>query len=127
MDMKIFGASEKALQLCEDRAVTLSSNVVNASTPNYKARDFDFYQAMQSANMAQYKLTQTNSKHLEPGNEIGGQQLKYRVPMQASLDGNTVDPDIERKNFIENALRYQVNLTFVKNDSDQLVKAFKGE
>lgn len=127
MDMKIFGASEKALQLCEDRAVTLGANVVNASTPHYKARDFDFYQAMQSSNTAQYKLMQTNAKHLEPANEIGGQQLKYRVPMQSSLDGNTVDPEIERKNFLENALRYQVNLTFVKNDSDQLIQAIKGE
>lgn len=127
MDMKIFGASERALQLCEDRAVTLSSNVTNAATPKYKARDFDFYQAMQSANINQYKLTQTNAQHIEPNNEVDGAKLKYRVPMQSSLDGNTVDPEIERKNFIENALRYQVNLTFIKNDSDQLIKSIRGE
>lgn len=126
MDMKVFGVADKALQLCEDRAVTLSSNVTNAATPKYKARDFDFYKAMQSAN-TEYKLTQTNAHHLEPTNEVDGQQLKYRVPMQASLDGNTVDPEIERKNFIENALRYQVNLTFIKNDSDQLIKSIRGE
>ena len=50
----------------------------------------------------------------------------YRVPMQTSMDGNTVDENIERKNFIENSLRYQVSLTFIQNESAELMKAIKG-
>ena len=122
MDMKIFGISEQALQVCESRAVTLTNNIVNSSTPNYKARDIDFHQVMQNAGQ-HYAMSQTNAGHLPATNEIDGGRLQYRIPMQDSLDNNTVDPEIERKNFIENALRYQVNLTFIKNESDKLTKA----
>ncbi|VVC77095.1 Flagellar basal body rod protein FlgB [Aquicella siphonis] len=122
----IFGVSEKALQLTEERSVMLTNNLVNSSTPHYKARDIDFHQALQDANQA-YSLNRTNPNHIEPENQVSGQPILYRVPMQMSLDGNTVDDEIERKNFIENALRYQVSLTFVQNKSDELMKAIKGE
>lgn len=130
---KVFGISERALQLCEDRSVLLSNNVVNSSTPNYKARDIDFQKLMhdEATNQTQTSssmLAVTNPNHLQiEGGTAGGEPVLYRVPMQQSLDGNTVDEDIARKDFIENALRYQVNLTFIQNKSDQLMKAIKGE
>ena len=125
---KIFGASEKALQLCEDRSVLLSNNVVNSATPHYKARDIDFQKLMQqeASNQASI-LTTTSANHFQASDLSGGESAQYRVPMQKSMDGNTVDEDIERKDFLENAIRYQVNLTFVQNKSDQLLKAIKGE
>lgn len=126
MDSKIFGVSEKALQVCESRSVLLTNNIVNASTPHYKARDIDFNKALQDANQA-YSLAATNKKHLSASGQTGGAKIMYRVPNQVSLDGNTVDDEIERKNFIENALRYQVGLTFVRSESDQILKALKGE
>jgi len=126
MDSKLFGLSEQALQLSESRAVMLTNNLVNSSTPHYKARDIDFNKAMQNANQ-DYSLQITNPNHIQAQNSVGGQKVLYRIPMQMALDGNTVDEDIERKNFIENALRYQVNLTFIQNKSDELVKAMKGE
>lgn len=122
----IFGVSEKAMQVCEDRAVMLTNNLVNSSTPHYKAKDLDFHKALEDANSA-YSLNETNKSHIEADGQFGGNQVKYRIPMQMSMDGNTVDDDIERKNFIENALRYQVNLTFVQNKTDELMKAMKGE
>lgn len=122
----IFGISGKALQLTEDRSVMLANNLVNSSTPNYKAKDIDFTQAMQNANQM-YALDRTHSNHINVTNQAGGERMLYRVPMQMSLDGNTVDSEIERKNFIENALRYQVSLTFIQNKSDELMKAIKGE
>ena len=124
---KLFGVSEKALQLCEDRAVMLTSNIVNSSTPNYKARDIDFQKALATAGKDSTAMQVTNPNHLVPANQVNGSTAGYRVPMQSSLDGNTVDDEIERKNFIENALHYQVNLTFVHNKTSELMKAIKGE
>lgn len=132
MDDSIFGVSGKALQLCEQRAVLLTDNIVNSSTPHYKARDIDFHKMLRdTTNMTQSdSMLTTNAHHIVPDNsntEINKQNALYRVPMQKSLDGNTVDEDIERKSFIENSLRYQVNLTFVQNESSQLMKAIKGD
>lgn len=122
----IYGVSEQGLKLCEERAVMLTNNIVNSSTPHYKARDFDFHKALQGIN-ASPTLQTTHSSHIPLSQEVsGGVTSQYRVPMQMQLDGNTVDEEIERKNFIENALRYQVNLTFVQNKTEQVMKAIKG-
>ena len=126
---KIFGASEKALQLCEDRAVLLSNNVVNSATPNYKARDIDFQKLVhQEIDNQSSTLAMTNPLHLQGSQDtVGGEPVMYRVPMQKSADGNTVDEEIERKDFISNALKYKVSLTFIQTKTDQLSKAIKGE
>ena len=124
----IFGLSEKALSLCEDRSILLSNNVVNSSTPNYKARDIDFQKLLkqEESNQASSLVT-SNPNHLQGNEQLNGQPLLYRVPMQKNMDGNTVDENIERKDFIQNAMNYQVNLTFIQNKADQLMKAIKGE
>ena len=129
MEDSIFGVSEKALALCEDRSVLLTNNIVNGSTPHYKARDIDFQKMLKDQqNNESSALLTTNPNHLKGINELSeGEPTLYRVPMQKSMDGNTVDEEIERKNFIENALHYQVNLTFVQYQTDQLMKSIKGE
>lgn len=123
-DNSIFGLSERAMQLCEDRTVLLTNNIVNSSTPNYKARDIDFHKLVKEAGESDSSL-----KTGHPGmiSTQGSEPTMYRIPMQKSMDGNTVDEEIERKNFIENAIHYQVNLTFIQNKADQLSKAIKGE
>lgn len=127
MGNDIFGVSEKALQLCESRAVMLTNNIVNSSTPNYKARDIDFHKILKDVNQTG-SLVATDPHHLKTGSSgINGANTMYRVPMQISMDGNTVDENIERKSFIENSLRYEVNLTFIQNKTDQLMKAMKGD
>lgn len=123
----IFGISEKALQLCEQRAAVLSGNVVNSATPNYKARDMDFHGILQQQSNQGGALAATKPGHLQPSGSLDAPDLLYRVPNQSNLDGNTVDEELERKNFLQNAMNYQVNLTFVKNQSDQIMKAIKGE
>lgn len=128
MSESIFGLSEKALELSEKRAVMLSNNIVNSATPNYKARDIDFHGLLQEAaknNSSQ--LISTNSKHLQASNQEGLIPEKFRVPMKDNIDGNTVDEEIERKNFMENSINYQMNLTFIKNATDRIMKAIKGE
>src|SRR5437879_5775096 len=109
----IFGLSEKALQLSEDRSVLLSDNVVNSSTPHYKARDIDFQKVLQQEETNQSDMQDTSKPDdLKMSNTLNNESVLYRVPMQKSMDGNTVDENLERKDFIENAINYQVNLTF---------------
>lgn len=124
----IFGLAEKALTLCEHRAGILSNNVANASTPNYKARDIDFKQALTQVSSS-HRLVATQPGHVQfaAQNQVAQQPLKYRVPSQHRMDKNTVDEEIERKNFMENTVNYQANLTFVKAQYSQLMKAIRGD
>jgi len=122
----IFGLEERALQLSEYRATVLANNIANASTPNFKARDFDFHSALTEAS-AHYAVSTTHANHLQMNNAIDGQQLGYRTPMQTSLDGNTVDDELERKNFINNSILYQASLGFAQQKLNTLLHAIKGE
>jgi flagellar basal-body rod protein FlgB len=91
----LFGIHATALKLREQRMSMLASNIANAATPGYKARDFDFSSALQMA-------------------EGGGSPeaaIRYRVPVQPSLDGNTVELATEQTAFAENALAYRSSLS----------------
>lgn len=123
----MFGISEKALKLCEDRALLLTSNLANSSTPNYKARDINFQKLLQDQAPLGEALATDDAKHLQPANSMNGEPILYRTPMQKSMDGNTVDEEIERKSFLENAIHYQVNLTFIQSKANELIHAIKGE
>ena len=109
----------------------LSSNIANADTPNYKARDFDFTQALRSAisgTQQKVAMTRTDSGHL-PGRgahdlPVG---LHYRIPTQPSIDGNTVELDRELGQFSDNALRYQASLSFVNQGIANLRTAIAGQ
>jgi flagellar basal-body rod protein FlgB len=126
MSNSIFGVEARALTLCENRAVLLSSNIANSSTPHYKARDFDFHKAMGQASSAA-NLATSNARHLSPNGSVSGEQIAYRVPMQFSLDENTVDDEIERKNFIDNSIKYEAGLGFAQNKLGTLMRAIRGE
>jgi flagellar basal-body rod protein FlgB len=122
----VFGLEERAIKLCEDRATLLARNIANTSTPNFKARDFDFAAAMKEANSAT-TLEVTNAGHLKAANSLSGEKIAYRIPMQSSLDDNTVDDEIERKNFIQNSINYQASLGFAQTTMNTLIRALKGE
>lgn len=122
----MFNLEEKSLSLCEVRSALLARNIANSNTPNFKARDLNFHEALNSVHQSN-TLTTTHSNHLQSSHSANGNPLYYRVPTQISQDGNTVDDEIERKNFIENALRYQASLGFVQNKAGTLLKAIKGE
>lgn len=125
---KLFGLAEPALSITEQRATMLSSNIVNASTPGYKAKDIDFDAVMKNLGSGAGELKVSNKEHIRSTNgEYGDLPIQYRIPMQTSMDGNTVDPEIERKNFMQNAVKYQVSLSFIQNKTDQILKAMKGE
>jgi len=118
-----FATRMAALGLRAKRSETLASNIANADTPNYKARDFDFASALQSALNASgsaaqgVALNRTSPLHLAGSHGGGGTvNPQYRNPAQASIDGNTVDLDTELGQFSDNAIRYQADLTFMSSE-----------
>lgn len=129
MKTSVFGLAEPALMLSEKRASLLAHNLVNSATPHYKARDIDFKQALHEANNAKLQgtLNKTHGSHIRTMNTATDQKLLYRIPMQVNSNGNTVDNEIERKNYMTNALNYEASLTFIQNKVDSLMKAIKGD
>lgn len=122
---KALGSHEQALYLQSRRAGVLASNLANADTPNYKARDLDFRTALQQAGHS-VRLAATNPNHLQArGSNMPGGELQYRVPSHSSLDGNTVDVDAEQASFAENALRYQASLRFLSGRFRGMKNAMK--
>ena len=115
----------KALNLRTQRHQILASNVANADTPNYKAKDFDFAQAMQSALSGRGQvlaMAQSASGHLPGSAAAGLGQAQFRREVQSAVDGNTVDMDVERAKMAENAMQYEV-LTKLVTDRLQGMRA----
>ncbi|WP_028535328.1 flagellar basal body rod protein FlgB [Paludibacterium yongneupense] len=131
---KDFDFNQRALDLGAYRSEVLASNMANAETPNYKAVDFDFGQAMKNAlSASQHQslgLTTTDPRHFGlkgSANADLGVKLQYRSAVQPSIDGNTVDMDVERGAFTDNSLQYQSTLTFLNHRISDLNSAIKGE
>lgn len=115
-DNTLFGIHGAALEVRGQRMGVLASNIANASTPGFKARDIDFQQALSAA---------TGPNGLTDGGLAGA--MKYRVPTQPSLDGNTVDLSTEQTAFAENAVQYQSTLSFLNGRIGQITRALRGE
>ena len=127
MELTALSQHEQALKLLALRNQVLSSNIANADTPNYKARDIDFGAALKAARHDSIGMTQTNKLHQQAGSSAsGGTQKLYRVPQQPSLDGNTVEMDVEQAAFAENALQYRASLAFLDGQIRGLRYALKG-
>src|ERR1700712_5564059 len=111
----LFGVHGAALEVRSQRMGVLASNIANASTPGFKAQDVDFTSALASVENA------TNT-----GGDVSiSGALKYRVPTQASLDGNTVELAGEQTAFAENAVAYQTTLSFLNGRISQITRALK--
>ncbi len=124
------GLHTRALQLRSQRAGILATNLANADTPNFKARDMDFRAVLERAaqDPAPVRMRRTDPRHLAlPRPDLTPARLKYRVPQQAALDGNTVDVQVERSKFTENALHYQADLRFLSGRINGMIKALRGE
>ncbi|MGD8497730.1 MAG: flagellar basal body rod protein FlgB [Chromatiales bacterium] len=122
------GIHADALAVRSRRTELLASNIANADTPNYKARDVDFRAALEQARGAQSGgLRTTHANHISTAAFGGAMEVGYRVPFQPSLDGNTVDPQQEKAAFAENTVRYQTTLTFLNSKINSLRGALRGE
>ena len=108
---------QEALSLRARRQEVLSGNIANADTPHYKARDFDFGASLSSAvergrQSGAVALAATAPAHMAAQPSAAAEAaLMYRTPNQSSIDGNTVEMDVERVNFADNAMRYEANLS----------------
>ena len=129
---KAFGVLPSAVLIKARRAELLASNLANVDTPNYKSRDFDFTAVLAEVEGQSNRLplATTSANHLT--NTIDKSQalepeLLYRVPAQPSLDGNTVDPQLERAAFAENTMHYQSTLEFLDRRVSSLRKALSKE
>ncbi|MBF6617806.1 flagellar basal body rod protein FlgB [Pollutimonas thiosulfatoxidans] len=114
------GFYQEAVGLRQKRMEVLAANIANADTPNYKARDFDFTSALRDAmaggsmHLPDTHLTLTSTRHI-PAKAVAPDPatLLYRQPLQPSMDGNTVDMDVERVAFADNTAKYQTDLQII--------------
>lgn len=113
---QLFGMHGNALALRSQRLALLASNIANASTPGYKARDIDFQKALDLATTKGESATQAAID-----------SMGYRVPMESSLDGNTVELSAEQTAFAENAVQYRTTLSFLQSRISTVMQALKGE
>ena len=116
----LFGIHGKALALRSQRLSLLASNIANASTPGYKARDIDFEAALNEA------TANGNGPATDVAKAVDD-SMGYRVPLQPSLDGNTVELSTEQTLFAENAVKYRTTLAVLEGRINTINRALKGE
>jgi flagellar basal-body rod protein FlgB len=136
----------KALVLRAERQRILASNMANADTPGYTSRDFNFKEALsQQTQTSDSELSKsgrglslksstetTDSRHLQlpalDSSELtGNHAMGYGVQTQPSVDGNSVDMDRERANFVDNSVRYESTLRFINGYSKTILSAIQGQ
>lgn len=137
------GIQPDALEVYSQRSEVLAANLANADTPGYQARDIDFRAALAAAGQEQngagsgsaptggaLQPETTSPDDLTAGSPQGGvsteQYLKYRMPLAPSLDGNTVDSQMEESAFAQNNVRYEASLTFLEDRFSDLTTAITG-
>jgi flagellar basal-body rod protein FlgB len=127
------GVQQDALKVQSKRMEVLAKNLANVDTPNYKAQDIDFKTALAQAGSPGSSLSLTTTTANQIGNNAttgdveNSAALKYRVPLAPSLDGNTVDAQLEQAAFADNTVRYQATLTFLSGSLKDLVTAITGQ
>ena len=125
---RALGVHQHTLGIRAKRTEMLASNIANADTPHYNARDISFSDALAAAKSGkQFSLDKTDTRHfsmqsdMQPG-------IKFRQPNQPDTgDGNTVDVQVERNLFMQNAMEYQASLSFLNSKISSLTKAIKGQ
>jgi len=119
----------QALVLRSERQRLIASNIANADTPGYVARDMDFARALREATgqAAPLNAATTQPRHLAlPDGARAEAQLLYTQPAQSNLDGNSVDMDRERAAFADNTVKYEATLRFINGQVRTMLDAMKG-
>ena len=115
-----------ALQLRGRRNNILASNIANAATPNYKARDISFEDEIRKFDN-NGPIATTHNKHIVHNSGKSIQETSYREPLISSLDGNTVELAVEQMQFAENSMRYTTTVNFLNGKINKIISAIKGE
>jgi flagellar basal-body rod protein FlgB len=121
----ILGVHESALLFRARRMEVLAANLANADTPHYQARDVQFGDVL-NRTQADARLKVTNARHIAAEPLAAPGELKYRIPHQPALDGNTVETDLELSRYAENAVAYQASLLFATGRITTLRTALAG-
>lgn len=123
-----------ALKIRAQRTELIANNLANADTPGFRARDIDFRSALAAVQGGSggVQLATTSARHMGAADAAGAAgvppgELRYRVPLAPSLDGNTVEVQLEQAAFAENAVRYQATLTFLNQRFRGLLTAITGQ
>jgi len=116
----------QALQIRSHRNEVLASNIANAATPHFKARDVDFNREIQR-HVKEGPLRTTHDVHFPTQISPLREKLMFRQPINPSLDGNTVEMNVEQMEFSENVMRYQTTLQFLNGRISGLMSAIRGE
>lgn len=128
---RALGVHERALIFRGERASVLANNIANADTPNFKARDLDFasvLEAQQSGEKRSVEMARTHARHFEVESLIDqAAGLRYRIPHQPSIDGNTVEVQAEQARYTENAVDFQASFTFLNSKFKGLMTALRGD
>ncbi len=130
---QVLDFQSQALLLRAERQRVIASNIANADTPGYQAREMDFAQALRDATATAAPggapagaMARTAAGHLPPTLNLAGERhLRWAAPSQTSLDGNTVDMDRERASFADNAVKYEATLRFINGSVRTMLDAIK--
>jgi flagellar basal-body rod protein FlgB len=134
---QLFHVHQAALGARGTRSQVLASNIANADTPGFQARDLEFKDALRAAlgakpsapaGAAQAGLVRTSGRHMMAASDyatVPGTALVYRTVAQPSIDNNTVDVNVERAQFADNAMRYEASLTFINSKIKSLLTAMQ--
>jgi len=125
----------QALTLRSERQRLIASNIANADTPGYVARDMDFASALRAATdnlPAAQSVTTSHAGHIGSSGAglsggRAGADLVYATPSQTNLDRNTVDMDRERASFADNAVKYEATLRFINASVKTTMSAITGQ
>lgn len=120
------GIHPHALAMRERRGEILAANLANADTPGYKARDLDFKSILKQSMPSAQAMERTHAGHFAPRQLLESREM-FRNPSQVSLDGNTVEANVEQAKYAENAVQYQASLRFVSGGFSQLMMALRGQ
>ena len=127
MDIQPFAQHEQALKFRALRNLVLTSNIANADTPNYKAQDIEFSDVLKDVQGGALSMKKTREMHHDAWSDSRfNPSMKYRIPTQPTLDGNTVETDVEQAAFAENAVQYRASLAFLDGQIRTLRLAIKG-
>jgi flagellar basal-body rod protein FlgB len=121
------GKGPQNLSMWERRSEVIAGNLANADTPNFKARDLDFKSILKQQTMPLAQPMENTQVGHFALQQLSESRLMYRIPSQASLDGNTVEANVEQAKYAENAVRYQSSLQFVSGDFSDLRLALRGQ
>jgi flagellar basal-body rod protein FlgB len=121
------GLHEQALGLRSRRLEVLARNIANADTPHYKAQDLDFRHVLSRQVDEPSAMSATHPRHFPVGDTAGADGLRFRIPFNTSMDGNTVELSVEQAHYGKAASDYQATLSFLENRVSGIRKALRGD